>query len=92
MSSQSQTTTNHEEIKKWVEKRNGQPAVVKNDKDGITGILRIDFPGYSGEDSLEPIDWDEFFKIFDERNLKFLYQDATADGGLSRFNKFVAAD
>lgn len=60
----------------------------KND----TGILRIDFPGYSGEDSLQEISWDDFFKKFDESKLEFLYQDMTSDGEMSRFNKFVSSN
>jgi hypothetical protein len=90
----SKTTTNHDVIKAWAEKRKGKPSVVKgtgSKKQGI-GILRIDFPGYSGEDSLEPITWEEFFKAFDESNLEFLYQEKTADGKEGNFNKFVARE
>lgn len=54
-------------------------------------VLRVDFPGYSGEDSLEEISWDEFFEKFDQENLEFLYQDETKDGGESRFCKFVSS-
>jgi hypothetical protein len=56
--------------------------------DDDQGILRIDFPSYGAEDSLEPISWDEFFKKFEENGLAFLYQE-TKDGGQSRFFKFV---
>lgn len=56
------------------------------------GILRIDFPGYSGADSLEEIPWEEFFEKFDEKKLAFLHQDRTVDGKQSRFFKFVARD
>jgi len=35
---------------------------------------------------------EEFFKIFDENKLAFLYQDKTADGETSRFCKFVERD
>jgi hypothetical protein len=52
--------------------------------------LRIDFPDYSGAESLQRIDWDEFFEKFDEARLAFLHQDRTAGGKLSRFNKLVA--
>ena len=83
-SAESKTTTDHEEIRRWVEERGGQPARVKG-----TNLLRIDYPGYSGEGTLEPIEWDEFFKVFDENNLVFLYQEKTKDGGESRFSKFV---
>jgi len=93
MASESKTTTNHDEIRKWVEERGGKPATVKGTGDGgEAGILRIDFPGYSGGDSLEEVTWDEFFEKFDESNLQFLYQDKTADGKQSRFSKFVAKE
>ena len=90
-SSKSLSTTNHDEIKAWVEKRGGTPATVKGTegKEGA-GLLRIDFPGYSGKDTLEPISWEDFFAKFDESGLQFLYQEKTAKGSESRFNKFVA--
>jgi len=53
------------------------------------GMLRIDMPGYSGQDSLQHIDWCEWFDKFDERNLAFLYQDKTAGGKKSNFNKLI---
>jgi hypothetical protein len=86
---ESKTTTDHEEIQKWVEERGGHPAIVKRTEKGGSALLRIDYPGFSGEDTLEEIEWDEFFEIFDENNLAFLYQEETADGGQSRFSKFV---
>ncbi|MBE9464260.1 hypothetical protein IEE83_20425 [Dyadobacter sp. UP-52] len=86
------STTNHDEIRAWVEKRKGTPSTVKGtgNKNDNSGILRIDFPGYSGKDTLEAISWDDFFKKFDESNLEFLYQNETAGGKESRFNKFVS--
>lgn len=88
-SHESNTTTDHEEIRNWVEERDGHPAIVKGTEKGGSALLRIDYPGFSGEDRLEEITWDEFFKIFDENKLAFLYQEKTEDGGLSRFSKFV---
>lgn len=91
--SQGKVTTDHEEIKKWVEARGGRPARVKRTGGkGDVGLLRIDFPGYSGEDSLEEITWEEFFEKFDERELALIYQDKTADGKLSRFSKLVSRE
>jgi anaerobic selenocysteine-containing dehydrogenase len=84
---ESKTTTDHEEIRRWVEERGGHPARVEG-----TNLLRIDYPGFSGEQRLEEISWDEFFEIFDENNLKFLYQENTKDGGKSRFSKLVGRD
>jgi len=80
-------TTDHEEIRKWAESRNGRPARVKATGGGEDpGILRIDFPGFSGEDTLEEIEWDEFFEWLDRDNLAILL--STARG--NRFNKLVS--
>ncbi|TPI11046.1 hypothetical protein FJW06_21500 [Mesorhizobium sp. B4-1-3] len=83
--SEAKTTTDHDEIRKWVEERKGRPAVVRTKGEG--GILRIDFG--EPEDTFEAIEWDEFFRIFDENDLAFLHQDKAGSGGTSRFNKFV---
>lgn len=78
-------TTDHDTIRKWVEQRGGHPAhVKKTGRRRDPGVLRIDYPGFSGEDTLEPLEWDEFFKAFDKNRLAFLYQ-----GGRSRFSKLV---
>jgi hypothetical protein len=84
------TTIDHDEIQNWVEARGGHPARVREtDEKGGSGILRIDYPGYSGEDRLEAITWDEFFVGFEENNLAFLYQDETSTGKESRFSKLI---
>ena len=89
-SSESKVTTNHDEIRRWVEDRGGHPARVKDtESKNSPGLLRIDYPGFSGEQRLEEITWDEFFEGFEENNLAFLYQDKTKDGKQSRFHKFV---
>jgi len=95
--SKSKVTTDHEEIRRWVEERGGHPAAVKSTRDGggkgdRTGILRIDFPGYSGAGSLEEISWEEFFEKFDKEKLAFLSQEQTAGGQKSNFNKLVQRD
>ena len=82
----SKTTTDHDEIRRWVSDRGGFPARVKDtDENGGSGVLRIDYPGFSGEERLETITWTEFFKGFDKEKLAFLYEDE-AD---SRFSKLV---
>lgn len=86
-------TTDHETIRRWVESRNGHPAVVKatrGDSGKGGGLLRIDFD--PPDPTLERVSWEEFFKTFDENNLAFLYQEETESGGKSRFNKFVSRD
>lgn len=92
MAVEEKRTRDHEEIRRWVEERGGQPATVETTaRRGQAGLLRIDFPGYGDAGDLAPISWDEFFQKFDEENLEFLYQDESASGAPSRFNKFVAA-
>jgi hypothetical protein len=83
----SRTTTDHEEIRRWAEERGGVPATVAaTEQGGEPGILRIDFPGFSGEGTLEEISWDDFFRKFEESNLAFLFE----EGSDSRFNKLVS--
>ena len=87
------TTIQHEAIKAWAEERGGKPARVRGTGDKkrrhfkYDGILSIDFG--TPEENLEPIGWQEFFKILDEHRLAFLFQEETADGKMSRFCKFV---
>jgi hypothetical protein len=91
--SESITTTDHEEIRRWVEKRGGRPARVRDTgSNGDPGILRIDFPGRGDDDALEPMSWEDWFDAFDENELAFLYQEETQEGGESRFSKLVSRD
>ena len=86
----SKATTDHDEIRKWAEARNAKPACVKGTGgNGDAGIIRLDFPGYSGEDKLQHISWEEFFEKFDDSNLALVYQEQTAAGQKSNFNKLV---
>jgi len=82
--------TDHDEIRRWAEERDAKPSCVKgtggkND----TGMIRLDFPGYSGEQSLQQISWDEWFEKFDENDLALIVQEETASGETSNFNKLV---
>lgn len=83
-------TTDHDVIKKWVESRDGNPAVIVNDGEK-TELLRLNFPDYD-EDNLENIDWDKWFDIFDDRKLALIYQEKTREGETSNFNKLVSRD
>ena len=87
--STAKTTTNHDEIRNWVERRGGHPAVVSATEGGPRGggLLRIDYDEPRGNDDtrLARIGWDEFFQIFDKNDLAFLYD----PDGNSRFSKFV---
>jgi hypothetical protein len=89
--SSGKTTTNHDEIRKWVEKRGGHPAVVSaTENKGGGGLLRIDYdePGGNDDNRLHRVTWDEFFRIFDDNDIAFLYDPE----GDSRFSKFVSKE
>lgn len=92
MSSESRTTTDHDEIRRWVEERGGWPATVEGTGEGEqeAGILRIDYPNYSGSERLQRISWEEFFRKFEESDLAFVYQEQTSSGETSRFSKLVS--
>ena len=85
-------TTTADQIRRWVEEHGGRPARVRDTADGSGGVLRIDFPGGAGEQELEPISWDEWFRIFDDQGLALLYQEQKADGEDSTFAKLVRRD
>ena len=77
------TTTDHEEIRQWVEANNGRPACVKGtggDRD--LGVLRIDFD--EREETLQEVSWDLWFDAFDRNGLALLHAED------SRFNKLIA--
>ncbi len=83
------TLTDHQEIRKWADERGAKPSRVRGTGGGDdAGMIRLDFPGYSGADSLEPISWDEWFEKFDEKNLALIVDQS---GNRTRnFNKLVS--
>lgn len=85
----SRTTTDHEAIRRWAERRGGHPTSVMGTEHGreAAGVLRLDF-GVKDE-KLHPVDWEAFFDKFEASNLAFLYQDKTSNGKISRFHKFI---
>lgn len=91
--STAKTTTDHDTIMKWVEARGGFPARVKGTarKQGDQGVLRIDYPGFSGDETLQHISWDDWLEAFDANSLAFLYQERVG-GNPSRFSKLVSRD
>jgi hypothetical protein len=91
--SSAKTTTDHDTIREWAEKRGGRPARVAETAPGRSGaqrgsggLLRIDFA--EKDEELEEISWEDFFKTFDRNKLAFLYQDEKD----SRFHKVVNRD
>jgi iron-sulfur cluster repair protein YtfE (RIC family) len=82
-------TVDHNKIRTWVAARGGSPARVKATERGDeVGLLRIDYPGFAGEGTLEQISWDEWFKGFEQHDLAFLHDDRPE----GRFSKLVFRD
>ncbi|WP_280276445.1 hypothetical protein [Nocardia wallacei] len=78
-------TTEPAVIRSWAEHRGARPAVA-SDPGRPEGPepLRINFPGYR-EDGLREVSWDEWFRLFDDRELAFVFREQTAEGGPSSF-------
>jgi hypothetical protein len=88
----SKTTQDHDTIRKWAEARRAMPAEVASTAKGKqTGILRFAFPKAKNhkDENLEEISWDEFFEKFDQNGLELIYQEKTAEGAQSNFNKLI---
>ncbi len=75
------TTTDHKEIRNWVEIYNGQPAAVADPSIESAQVgLRIDFPGHTDDAELtrarnsQTISWESFFRIFEDKKLVFEYK------------------
>lgn len=80
-------TTDHRQIKNWVNARAGIPVRIKKTSPmHKEGFLHIYFPD-SNEDSdgFQRITWQHFFDVFQSAQLAFLYENAMN----SRFHRFV---
>jgi len=88
----SKTTRDHDEIRRWAEERGAVPSeVASTERSNEPGILRFQFadvPNWKDE-KLKEISWDAFFEKFDENDLELVYQEETADGETSNFNKLI---
>jgi hypothetical protein len=82
-------TTDHDKIRRWAEERGAKPARVRGT--GDVGVIRLEFPGAlkARDERLEPISWEEWFKKFHENGLAFVFEENTASGRKSNFNKLV---
>jgi len=81
------STHDHDEILAWAEPREayavkvvGKHEQAPDDFEPELGALRLGFMGYVGEETTEPMMWDEFFTVFDERGLTFYYREVDDDG------------
>lgn len=89
-SAQAHALTDHDEIRQWAEDRGAHPVCIRGTGDRENaGMIQLDFPGYSGEGSLEEIGWDDWFDKFDESGLALLVREQSAGGQRSNFNRLV---
>jgi hypothetical protein len=86
-------TTDHDVIRRWAEERGAVPSRVRGTGGGDDpGMIRLDFPGFTGSESLDEIGWDAWFEAFDDNGLALIYQETTSSGEQSNFNKLVSRD
>ncbi|MGZ5090440.1 MAG: hypothetical protein ACXWIP_04760 [Burkholderiales bacterium] len=84
---QTLATRNHEVIRRWSEERKAKPATAGSTDPEHPRVLRLDFPPYG--EGLQDIDWDVWFRTFDERNLIFMFQEHLRNGRQSNFFRLV---
>lgn len=93
------STVNHTKIKQWAESLNGKPQIIddpqaKQDTPG----LRINFPDKSNDLYLSAskhgrdTTWEDFFKIFEQEQLAFLYEAKPSKEDLSDAFQFIKRD
>jgi hypothetical protein len=72
----SHITADHDEIRTWVEDHGGRPVRARApDAPADRGLPQIDFLHGRGDRSLEPVEWDEWFRMFDDYGLAVLFRD-----------------
>lgn len=91
MTSWARATTDHDEIRRWAAQRGAAPARAASAAEDVPdhAPLCLAVPGMSGQGSLEPISWDQFFRAFDAEELALVYQERTATGERSFFCRVV---
>ena len=85
----SETTTDHDTIRKWAESKGGKPAAVdRTHSDDDVGLIRLMFPDApnSHHDHLVEITWEEFFQEFEDKQLAMIFDEN------SLFNKLIGRE
>jgi hypothetical protein len=85
-------TTDPKTIRRWVENRGGAPAIVKTTEGELATKpqLRLHLPNDLTDPLVEDIDWETFFREFEERGLVFVYEDKGGEGDDSDYYEIVA--
>lgn len=77
-------------IRRWIEEREGWPAIIKDrSRSRRDGRLFIGFQDMQYDGSVVPVSWEVFLQKFDKDRLSFVYDDTGPEGDLSRFYYFL---
>jgi len=84
---QTLATRSREVVEDWARRRNAEPAAATFGDDGRPRVLRFDFQGGPdrGGSELKRVSWDDWWQVFEDRDLAFVYQEKTSDGNESNF-------
>ncbi len=89
----SHVLVDHGDIQRWAEARGARPVSVRGTGSARDiGIIRLDLPGYVGEEKLRPVSWDQWFDKFEETNLALVVEETTTRGQQSNFNKLISRE
>lgn len=80
---QTLVTRNPNVIRSWAEARDAVPATTPGGDPDQPRVLRFDFPGYDRE--LQELSWEAWLRVFEERELVFLFQEHMKAGNQSNF-------
>jgi hemerythrin superfamily protein len=80
---QTLATRNPDVIRQWAEERNATPATTPGGDPERPRVLRFDFPDF--DRSLQEVSWDAWLRVFEERDLVFLFQERMKAGNQSNF-------
>jgi hypothetical protein len=90
MASEIELTTDHDEIRRWVESVGGRPVEVQvAGSGGQVGVPALDVPGRRTSDAAEPVSWDDWFAAFDHAGLALLYEPSPAPSAPGPYGKLV---
>jgi hypothetical protein len=79
-------------IREWIQKRNGNPVVIKiadNMTDEIENTLEIVFDTAAEEKKYTILTWDDFFSRLEISHLAFMYEEDAVFDTNNKFYKFI---
>jgi hypothetical protein len=86
------TTVDHARIRRWLEAHGGHPAVGRGADGRGPRPLRVDFPGSTDAELLEPLSWEAFFARFEAEGLAFVHEVGAPAEAQPPFFEFVPRD